>query len=695
MAGRRVFSIILLAYLLLLTVVTALDHGAMLCSNDNAPVCARGNGEYLLFKNECDLRKAQNENLIGGPLFDVALQYCIPACDFECGKEFRPVCGVSVNTAERKTFTNRCEMARASCTTKSDWLVYKWDVCPTKNTEVAQHTVLVGERKRTRPVPCTNIYRPVCATYAGVKSTFSNECLVNAENIKTQRNWRIVSEGLCGEDSTKMKHNRKYKPKAKPKEDSDRTKRSHKKRNQVEDFQIAEDAVEIFAPSTFHTQFISNTGTMVKSYSLPARKPVVMSQPKIRTKSRAKSQAKPCVFSNEPVCGSFNGESRTFSNVCSLMEFSQRVGNAWTILHEGSCRHCDAPCPNIYSPICANRNGINYTIINKCYLERVRCKDPNSSWKIIKDSECDEISKGLPTESSRQSSLIPKVLYTSKDQQTSTTKLMYRRRKLTTTAAPTKTNALPRRKLKKISKLTDNNNRKIRKIDLSSFEGYQNSLYDHSTEVSKMWSSNDNWLIQQTLDNVKSMFNKKPASFAKSQSEKQYYYYPINNMELTTVPPEITTTQLPINMNELLNLANIDSKMFDVMDEELIRPTTTIKAPRRVVTTSKPKTTTPLPVPASTSLATTTTTTEASTQAPEETTTAPGILSTSTEPTTTTSTDASVEDATTKAPTNSDDYMAEEQQSSPRNGQTSIYGLDKDSLIMRLLRARSRQNVVI
>lgn len=151
---------------------------------------------------------------------------------------------------------------------------------------------------------------------------------------------------MCGEDSTKMKHNRKWKPmvkaNAKPKSESqmmERSKRSHQQQlNQLdEDFELPEDAVQIFAPSTFHTQFISNTGTMEKSYSLPARQP----QPSIRRLygSTAKirngqelsqlqgQSSKPCVFSNEPVCGSFNGESRTFAHVCALMEHSQAAGN--------------------------------------------------------------------------------------------------------------------------------------------------------------------------------------------------------------------------------------------------------------------------------------------------------------------------------------------------------------------------------
>lgn len=139
-----------------------------------------------------------------------------------------------------------------------------------------------------------------------------------------------------------MKHNRKYKPKSKPKVDTERSKRSHKQLNQLDDFEISEDAVQIFAPSTFHTQFISNSGTMEKSYSLPARKPYIAALPKGRgpqqeqvlqddePQEQTKRQAtttRSCVFSNEPVCGSFNGESRTFANVCALMDYSQAVGN--------------------------------------------------------------------------------------------------------------------------------------------------------------------------------------------------------------------------------------------------------------------------------------------------------------------------------------------------------------------------------
>ncbi|XP_017844806.1 uncharacterized protein LOC108601418 [Drosophila busckii] len=466
----------------------ALEHENMLCANDNTPTCGRSRGEYLIFKNECELRKAQRENLMAAPLFDVALHYCLPGCEFGCEDVYQPICGVSVASNERRTFRNRCEMTRAGCYAKSDWLLYKWGVCPSSSRpnelQQPQHSVLIGQRKRRRPLPCTNIYRPVCASYAGVKSSFSNECLVNAENIRTGRNWRIISQGLCGEDSTKMKHNRKYKPKSKPK-NMERSKRSDKQQNELAGF---ENAVHIFAPSTFHTQFISNDGmAMEKSYSLPARKPSSSSKlmsvyGSFEMKPKLQSAHKSCVFSNEPVCGSFNGETRSFSNVCELMQYSQTVGNAWTVLYEGACRQCDKPCPTVYSPICANRNGINYTIINECYLERLRCKDPNSVWRITQRAECaqlnDEVSQSIVSSTQKSASRIPQMLYsnhkaTAAKAPAAARKRLHLRKRLRTTTVNTPT--------------PKDMNRKIRKIDAESTD-----------QFAATWASNNNWLLPQS-----------------------------------------------------------------------------------------------------------------------------------------------------------------------------------------------------
>lgn len=133
-----------------------------------------------------------------------------------------------------------------------------------------------------------------------------------------------------------MKQSHKQKPQTKPKVDVDRTKRSNKYKNNRlspnDDFQIPEDAVQIYAPSTFHTQFISQTGAMEKSYSLPARTPYVVTsqKPKVRKVyggRNSKNAVKSCVFGNDPICGTFKSQRRTFSSVCDLMEYSQKLGN--------------------------------------------------------------------------------------------------------------------------------------------------------------------------------------------------------------------------------------------------------------------------------------------------------------------------------------------------------------------------------
>nr|XP_016938108.1 uncharacterized protein LOC108016024 [Drosophila suzukii] len=730
MAGRKVIGLCLGIALQVLLASAARDQMSMLCSDDDTPACAqsRENGMYFLFANECDLRKAQRGNLMNGPLYDVALRLCFPSCEFECSSRYQPVCGISSRSGERKTFRSRCEMMRTACLSRSDWMVQQWGVCPKAN------TLLQSSQKAPVPVPCTRIYRPVCAMYAGVKSTFSNECLVNAENIKTQRNWRIVSEGLCGEDSTKMKHSRKQKPKTKLKSDAERTKRSHKGRRlstQAEDFQIPEDAVQIYAPSTFHTQFISHTGAMEKSYSLPARKPYVVLPPKSKVR---RVPVKSCVFGSEPVCGSFKGQTRTFSTVCELMEYSQQVGNAWTISHDGACRRCDKPCPTVYQPLCATRNGIKHTIINECYLERVRCRDPTIIWKISHKGECPRTSgeaKGISSEISRPLPLVPPVLY---GKNTSTLHNRSAKTVLKIPFAPSKPRQLTKKTIKATSPSLEANNRKIRKIELATagFSGYGvSSGSNHvSTDEDASWSSNDNWLVRKTLDNVKGFFGKKPTSFKKTHGQKHPSYHwtvsPKGTSTTSTVSSSTSTTTAapPAKLPAILSLASTELLNLDIgnaasayedADHELLLMLTTKEGTTSTSTTPVPSTTAPSSTtdPSTTELpSSVSTASEDSTSEPEETTDPPTTSfdssTTVATPTPSSTTEAEElnsqttgsESATTVASdelattTLNADYTADES-FSESSGQTSIYGLDKNSLIMRLLRARSNQNVLI
>ncbi|KMZ01782.1 uncharacterized protein LOC6726925 [Drosophila simulans] len=735
MAGRRVIGLCFGILLQVMLATAGQDRMSMLCSDDDTPACAqsRENGMYFLFANECDLRKAQRGNLMNGPLYDVTLRFCFPSCEFECSSRYQPVCGISSKSGERKTFRSRCEILRTACISRSDWMVHQWGVCPKAN------AVPQSSEKPPVPVPCTRIYRPVCAMYAGVKSTFSNECLVNAENIKTQRNWRIVSEGLCGEDSTKMKHSRKQKPKAKPKSDAERTKRSHRGTRlstQAEDFQIPEDAVEIYAPSTFHTQFISQSGAMEKSYSLPARKPYVVLPPKSKRRITTKS----CVFGNQPVCGNLRGQSRTFSNVCELMEFSQKVGNAWTIAHDGACRRCDKTCPTVYQPICATRNGINHTIVNECYLERVRCKDPKSIWKLSHKGECAKPVSNprhiTSTGKSRPTSLVPSVLY---GKSTTTPRSRFRKpvRRFTTTRTPTtpyKPRQLAMTNFTATSPSLEANNRKIRKIELAAagFVGLGASSGSNylSSEEDAFWSSDDSWLVQKTLENVKGLLGNKPTSFKKAHGEKyplSYWIVPPRQTSTTSTttaaPPAKLPAVLSMASTELLNLDfGNPAGAYEEADHESMLIPTTKEDTTSTSTTPVPSTTTPpnITEPSTTELPTSvdvasdsaetvsedsttdfgettyptgsTTSNDSSTSdAPQPSTTEAEELNSQTTGSESTTTVASDELSTT---TLNADYAADES-FTESSGQTSIYGLDKNSLIMRLLRARSNQNVLI
>lgn len=80
---------------------------------------------------------------------------------------------------------------------------------------------------------------------------------------------------------------------------------------------------------------------------------------------------------------------------------------AWVKLHYGSCETCQTDCSRDYRPICVQRNGVNYTMVNECYYNMGICMDKRSSkflnankhieilkdftfseWKRIANGEC-------------------------------------------------------------------------------------------------------------------------------------------------------------------------------------------------------------------------------------------------------------------------------------------------------------------
>lgn len=43
-----------------------------------------------------------------------------------------------------------------------------------------------------KSIPCPKVFNPVCAELLGVKATFINECLVNAENVKFNKSMKMT-----------------------------------------------------------------------------------------------------------------------------------------------------------------------------------------------------------------------------------------------------------------------------------------------------------------------------------------------------------------------------------------------------------------------------------------------------------------------------------------------------------------------
>jgi len=300
--------------------------------------------------------------------------------------------------------------------------------------------------------------------------------------------------------------------------------------------------------------------------------------------------------------------------------------------------------------------------------------------------------------------------------------------------APSKPRQLTKKTIKATSPSLEANNRKIRKIELATagFSGYSvSSGSNHvSTDEDASWSSNDNWLVRKTLDNVKGFFGKKPTSFKKTHGQKHPSYHwtvspkgtsttsPVSSSTSTTTaaPPAKLPAVLSLASTELLNLdiGNAASAYEDA-DHELLLMLTTKEGTTSTSTTPVPSTTAPSSTtdPSTTELpSSVSTASEDSTSEPEETTDPPTTsfdssttVATPTPSSTTeaeelnsqttgsesTTTVASDELATT---TLNADYTVDES-FSESSGQTSIYGLDKNSLIMRLLRARSNQNVLI
>lgn len=263
----------------------------------------------------------------------------------------------------------------------------------------------------------------------------------------------------------------------------------------------------------------------------------------------------------------------------------------------------------------------------------------------------------------------------------------------------------------------ETNNRKIRKIELAAagFSGLGASSGSNflSSEEDAFWSSDDSWLVQKTLDNVKGLLGNKPTSLKKEHGEKyplSYWIVPPRQTSTisttTAAPPAKLPAILSMASTELLNLDfGNPSSAYEEADHEAMLMLTTTTTPPNITEPSTTELPTSVDV-ASDSAETvsedsttdfgettdpTTSNDSSTSDAPQSSTTEAEELNSQTTGSESTTTVASDKLSTT---TLNADYAVDES-FSESSGQTSIYGLDKNSLIMRLLRARSNQNVLI
>ncbi|XP_075148178.1 uncharacterized protein LOC142222102 isoform X2 [Haematobia irritans] len=107
---------------------------------------------------------------------------------------------------------------------------------------------------------------------------------------------------------------------------------------------------------------------------------------KAKTKSKKLTE---CKYGVDPICGVLsNGTVRTFDNLCEMRSANLYLKNTWVKLHQGPCDKCKYNCSREYEPICVQRNGANYTMVNDCYYNMAICLDKISNWTKIDDGEC-------------------------------------------------------------------------------------------------------------------------------------------------------------------------------------------------------------------------------------------------------------------------------------------------------------------
>ncbi|XP_067627578.1 uncharacterized protein [Eurosta solidaginis] len=394
------------------------------------PVCATTNSvDYVLFSSECLWRQTnrmQGHVSYTGetePVFKkIAMGLCRPNCSiaiFESNDE--PICAQNLRNDEVRLFSGRSEMARDMCLHENEWHTISDAACinidgspiiqalTSSKKNALQHTTTTSMTAFTQPrsehkhsiklkkqtkkvlrksIPCPKIFNPVCAELFGVKATFINECLVNAENVKFGKNWQISSKGVCAEDYAS----------------SERYKNIIKKRT------ISDSATVTYKLHTPHQMGLNDgkilwTPNNVKHYYLNSNVKDVYGrhsssthQYTVRILPAVDDRVTECRFGVGPVCASScNRTVHEFENICELMLRNFILNETWSVVNEKKCESekCILNCPTNYDPFCVSRNGINYTIINQCHVDHAFCRSKQSNLKILGKGECKHVLENI------------------------------------------------------------------------------------------------------------------------------------------------------------------------------------------------------------------------------------------------------------------------------------------------------------
>ncbi|XP_050340603.1 ovoinhibitor [Bactrocera neohumeralis] len=414
------------------------------------PVCATANGvDYVLFGSECLLRQANRERHYADagdatPVFrEIALGFCRPSCGLIiCEGNEQAICARNVNSGEVRRFGGLCDVARDVCVNDNDWQLITENTCvqllksptpilPDPTTEATplkaskgksftkiekvKHGQDVREGNMGKSIPCPKVFNPVCAELFGVKATFINECLVNAENVRFNKEWKIYSEGVCAEDYAS----------------SETHKNAISKRSTVGSATVT---FQLNAPEqqlnseVIWTPNIENTNYMnedvFSSHGGQMRSMLQYNQPfgarhseqssldatphNIRILPAVNDRVSVCKFGAGPVCGSSSQNSlHKFENICELLLRNIILNESWVVVNEGKCRRCVLNCTTDYDPICISRNGVNYTIINQCHLDHAICRNNLNIWKILGKGECKNVLKNISSSQDKYIKITP------------------------------------------------------------------------------------------------------------------------------------------------------------------------------------------------------------------------------------------------------------------------------------------------